>query len=363
MLEKHGHGGDIWTASEMFGLDKEAFADFSSNMNPLGPPEIAGRIIREEWKRELSRYPDPDCRQLRARIAQVYQIPMDSILAGNGAAELIDLAVRVLGPKAVGLFRPSFGEYAKAARRVGAAIVDIPLLPEQDFLPDWGDCRLRQAAEQADLLFFGHPNNPTGKLLPRPFVKQLLEWKRPVILDEAFIDFSSREESHSCIRQAAVSENLFVVRSMTKFYTVPGLRLGFIVAAPCWIARMKALQVEWSVNGLAQRIGTAVLGDRAYAEATFQWLRTERSWLKAALEKLSLQVTSSDANYLLFRLPEAMNASLQELQNALGRRGIMIRDASRFPGLDGKYGRVAIKLRDDNMRLVQGLAEALQELR
>jgi threonine-phosphate decarboxylase len=362
MLEKHGHGGDIWTAAELYGVDKNAFLDFSSNMNPLGPPEVAGGIIQEEWKRELSRYPDPDCRELRAKIADVYGIPAECVLVGNGAAELIDLAVRVLKPAKVGLLRPCFLEYAKAAERAEASVVDLPLAADRNFDPDWQSEELWDRAEQADILFLGHPNNPTGRLLPRPFLNRLMEWDKPVILDEAFIDFSGDEEHLSCIREAAFSERLFVVRSMTKFYTVPGLRLGFIAASPEWIARMKALQVEWSVNGLAQRIGAAVLGDKEYEEATLTWLRSERSWLKEALEQLGFQVTPSDANYLLFRLPSAWPGSIQMLQSRLGKKGIMVRDGSTFVGLDDRYGRTAVRLRKDNVRLIEGLAEALAEL-
>lgn len=363
MLEKHGHGGDIWTAAELYGVDKNAFTDFSSNMNPLGPPEIVESIVRGEWKKELSRYPDPDCRELRARIAGVYGVPPDSVLAGNGAAELIDLAVRVLKPSRVGILRPCFLEYGKAAERAGASVVELPLSAERDFDPDWESEELWAKAEEADVLFLGHPNNPTGRLLPQPFLKRLLEWGKPVILDEAFIDFSGSEEHVSCIRQAAASDRLFVVRSMTKFYTVPGLRLGFIVASPEWIRRMKGLQTDWSVNGLAQRIGTAVLGDREYERATLKWLGTERAWMKSAMEELGLLVTDSAANYLLFRLPESFPAAIKELQASMGKKGILVRDGSTFTGLDSRYGRTAVRLRGDNSRFIRVLADAMEELR
>ncbi|MDF2924255.1 MAG: cobalamin biosynthesis protein CobQ [Paenibacillaceae bacterium] len=363
MIERFGHGGDIWTAAELYGLDKNGFTDFSSNMNPLGPPAIAGRIIREEWQRELSRYPDPDCRELRARIAGEYDIPMESILAGNGAAELIDLAVRALAPHAVGLLRPCFAEYAKAAQRTGAAVIDIPLSPGNGFVPDSSSAELWNAAGQADVLFLGHPNNPTGQLLPELFLERILAGTQSVILDEAFIDFAREERRCSRIRQAACSEKLFVVRSMTKFYTVPGLRLGFIVAHPGWIRRMKALQVEWSVNGLAQRIGEAVIGDRQYEAATREWLGMERPRLKSELEGLGFHVTDSETNYLLFRMPLGLNRTVQELQQYMGRKGLLIRDASAFPGLGPQYGRTAVRLAEDNRRLIAGLAASLEEMR
>lgn len=359
MIERFGHGGDIWTAAELFGRDKEDFLDFSSNMNPLGPPEAVERIVQEHWRRELTRYPDPDCRELRQRIAGHYGVPPECVLAGNGAAELIDLAVRAVAPATVGLLRPCFAEYAQAARRAGASVIDIPLSATNGFVADAASPEVWELAGKADLLLLGHPNNPTGQLLPEPFLARLSALNAPVVLDEAFIDFSGEEERHSRIRQAAVSDKLLVVRSMTKFFTVPGLRLGFIVAGPAWISRMKALQVEWSVNGLAQRIGNAVLDDLAFAERTMEWLRQERPWLKSALENMGFDVTESAANYLLFRLPDGKDGTVSDLQRLLGAQGILLRNCAMYPGLDDRYARTAVRLRPDNERLAGELAAAL----
>lgn len=361
-LERHGHGGDIWTAAELYGLDKNGFLDFSSNMNPLGPPESAERILREEWRRELARYPDPDCRELRSAIARLYRVPEEAVLAGNGAAELIDLAVRTLAPRTVGLLRPCFSEYAEAAEKAGASTVDLPLREENGFLPDPEDPGVIRGEAASDILFFGHPNNPTGRLLPQAFIRRMLQTGKPLILDEAFIDFSGDEERFSLIREAPLTDKLLIVRSLTKFYTIPGLRLGFIVAHPDLIRRMKRLQVQWSVNALAQRIGIGMLGDRDFEDRTRAWLGTERPWLKERMEQLGLRVTDSDANYLLFRIPDEYGFTVHDLQGAMGRRGILIRDASTFGHLHSQYGRTAVKLREDNVRLVQGLQESIREL-
>lgn len=366
MLERYGHGGDVWSASELYGLDKNEFLDFSSNMNPLGPPEPVGRILTQDWRKELVRYPDPACRELRAKIARTYGIPEDCILPGNGAAELIDLAVRVLMPSRMGLFRPSFSEYEDAARRCGAEVRDLFLREEDGFDPQ-AETVVRELAG-CDTLFAGHPNNPTGRLLDPGLIRFLLQQgvspDRPlrIILDEAFIDFSEREDEWTFIREAAGSDRLFVVRSMTKFYAIPGLRLGFIVARPDWILRMKNLQVHWSVNALAQRIGTEVLGDTSFARAAHTWLKEEKRWLTDQMSGLSLSVTPGSANYLLFRLPHGVSFGIRELQAAMGRRGVLIRDASLFKGLDLSYGRTAIRLREDNARLVSALRQSLEEL-
>lgn len=360
MLERFGHGGDVWTAAEAYGISRDAFLDFSSNMNPLGPPQSVERIFLEEWRKGIVRYPDPAARELRQRISEVYRVPMESILAGNGAAELIDLAVRVLRPKVTGLVRPSFSEYEEAVRKYGGDIRDIHLSPENGFMLDRQT--LDRHLDACSLLFLGHPNNPTGRLLDPSLIRYVLDRNHPLILDEAFIDFAEREEEATFIREAAASDRLFVIRSMTKFYSIPGIRLGFIVAHPDRIEAMRKLQVQWSVNFLAQRIGSEVLGDSAFAAKTKSWLREERARLVSGLASIGCRTAPSDANFLLFQLPELAPFTIKDLQTAMGRKGVLIRDASLFAGLDTSYGRAAVKLREENARLVETLKASMEEL-
>ncbi|WP_165921244.1 threonine-phosphate decarboxylase CobD [Paenibacillus albiflavus] len=365
MLERYGHGGDIRTAEEAFGLAKEQFVDFSANMNPLGPPEVIEEIIKTKWA-DVIRYPDPASRDLVHAIASYYDIPEASILIGNGAAELIDLLVREISPKVTGLARPSFTEYEDAVRHAEGKIYSIPLSEEHDFTLQ--STEIEQAISRTDLIFLGHPNNPTGKLVPRPIIDQIMENHHPLILDEAFIDFLPDEWNVSQIRRAAAEPNLFVIRSMTKFYTIPGIRLGFMVAHPDLIGRLRERKVAWSVNFLAQAIGEAVLDPQdgrniEYANRTQAWLSVERLWLTEQLEALRLRVTASEVNFLLFKIDEQMGLTIQQLQQQLGHKGVLVRDASLFNGLNNLYGRVAIRLRSDNERLVQALREILHDNR
>ncbi|OXM86678.1 cobyric acid synthase [Paenibacillus rigui] len=360
MLEKYGHGGDLRTAAETFGRNAEAFLDFSSNMNPLGPPDIVGDIMRDRWK-ELAAYPDPAVRELRSKLSAVYGIPAEAILVGNGAAELIDLAVRVLKPGVTALARPSFSEYEEAVAKVGGRIYELPLRDANGFVLETGE--VERALAVSELLFLGSPNNPTGRLMPAQVRTMLVEgaWKKPIILDEAFMDFCPDEEKLSLIKEAAALPNLMVIRSMTKFYAIPGLRLGFIVAHPDRIRAMRQLQVQWSVNTLAQHVGTAVLDDSAYAARTHAWLAEERPWMLERLAALGLIVTPSETNYVLFSL-RGLGLQVKELQAEMGRRGILIRDASLFPGLDGTYARVAIRLRGHNEQLIAALQASIRLL-
>lgn len=358
MLERYGHGGDLWTAAEAFGKPRERFVDFSSNMNPLGPPEAVGRILAEQWQ-EVVHYPDPAVRELTGKLAAKHGVPVECVLVGNGAAELIDLAVRVRRPRVTGLVRPSFAEYEEAVEKIGGRIVDIPLDEANGFALRLAD--VQEAAGRCDLLFLGHPNNPTGRLLPDDVVQALAEGQIPAIVDEAFLDFCPREEELTLARAAAQNPHLTVIRSMTKFYSIPGLRLGYVVAHPQQIREMRRLQVPWSVNALSQWIGAAVLEEREFARRTLAWVKEEKEHLRAGLQTLGLTVYESDVNFVLFSL-RPLGLDVRALQAAMGRRGILIRDASLFPGLDETYCRVAVKLREQNEALLDGLRQSIAEL-
>ena len=358
MLERYGHGGDLLTASELFGQPVNMFLDYSSNMNPAGPPSCVETIFREQWS-EIVRYPDPTARMLRQKIADYYKVPEEAVLIGNGAAELIDLAVRVTQPTTVAVAAPSFIEYSDNARRAGAELHFIPLHFEHRFELQVED--VSHALQNAEMIILGHPNNPTGRLIPDR-VRELLDLtERTVMVDEAFIDFLEDEEKMTFIRHAPHRRNLIVVRSMTKFFAVPGIRLGFVVAHPDLIENMRRLQVHWSVNHFSQLIGESVLEDGQYIAETKIWASSERTWFYHRLVQLGFDVIESSVNYLLVKLPEHVPYDVPELQKRLGKKGILIRDASRFPGLNERFFRLAVRLRDDNQVILHTLQLLLQQ--
>jgi threonine-phosphate decarboxylase len=357
MIEKYGHGGDLRTASELYGTPPGGWLDFSANMNPFGPPPAVEEIFKKHW-RDIERYPDPAVRGLTRKLAEKYGVPADAILVGNGAAEMIDLTVRALRPRAAVLARPCFSEYEEALRRAGSRVIEFALPEERGFVLD--DIARFAAAVPPDAhLFLGNPNNPTGRLVPPAALRELKTLGAGLILDEAFLDFVPDEEEITLIREAAGSERLVVIRSMTKFYAVPGIRLGFMAAHPKLIGRLRAMQVPWSVNALAQRIGEAVLDDGEYAAKTRAWLGEERPWLEERLRSLGLTVVPGDVNFVLAALPAGSGWNAKRLQRELARRGVLIRDASLFPGLDERYFRVAVRLRRENEMLLAELGRAL----
>lgn len=361
MLERYGHGGDWVTASKRFGMEPGQMLDFSANINPLGPPPGLKKVLAEEWD-FLTRYPDPEVNELREAISQKYDIAKESIVVGNGAAELIDLVVRYFKPKTAVVMDPAFCEYEEALEKIEADIVRISTFPENDFQIPIDE--LLSYCETVDLIFVGQPNNPTGQWLDRgsllTLVRTAEEYQTVIVLDEAFVDFFEYEMEVTMLQEASESGHLVVIRSLTKFYAIPGLRLGYLVTGPDHAARIKKLQVPWSVNHMAQRAGVVALQDRDYERRTRTLIKEERSWLISQLKRLGLHPFGSPANFILVRLPVGC-IDVLTLQQYMGLKGILIRNCTTFRGLDDRFFRIAVRTKLENERLIDVLRQELRD--
>lgn len=359
-LERYGHGGDRLTAAERFGGSPEEFLDFSSNIHPLGPPSKVIEALSEALKsgkpEALVHYPDPMSRRLRDKLAKRISVSPEQILIANGAAELIDLAVQVFRPRRVGVVHPCFSEYERAARIHGCSLVSVRAREENHFVPT--EEELSSLIMRSDLVFLGYPNNPTGLLPPKPVLERMAQeaarFGTILVLDEAFIDFVRDGEERSLIDCLSSCPTTLIFRSMTKFYALPGLRLGYAVAGRDRIERLFDSKIPWSVNALAQIAGEAALEDEAYQRQAENWGTAEREELACGLHQIGVaDVFPSETNFLLLRLCAAKGRGASGwLQEQMGRQGILIRDASTFPGLDDRYVRVAVRTRRENECLI-----------
>ncbi|WP_380703265.1 threonine-phosphate decarboxylase CobD [Salinithrix halophila] len=368
-MERYGHGGDRWTAGEMFGRGADAFVDFSANINPLGPPDSVVRVLQEALEDKgapvLARYPDPRARSLKRALANRYGVPEECLMIGNGGAELIDLVNAAVRPSRVGATAPSFAEYEASARKRGQEIVYLPTGEKEGFQPE--PEALSKWIRSVDLAYLGHPNNPTGLTVPYGQLLAAAEEAAVagtvLVVDEAFLDFVSDGEARSLLSRLADFPTTLLLRSMTKFYALPGLRLGWGAAHPDWIRRIEELQIPWSVNGLAQIAGEAALSDGAFENVTRRWLAVERCFMMERLRELpGALLVPGEVNYFLLKLeapPLGGTGASRRLQQALGERGILIRDCSTYPGLDDAYIRVAVRSREENVHLLQKLGEVL----
>ncbi|MDX7997766.1 threonine-phosphate decarboxylase [Xenorhabdus sp. Reich] len=349
------HGGNVIEISRQYGLPANELIDFSANINPLGAPERVKTLIQNNLTC-IEKYPDIEYRHLHQAIAKAHQCDYASVMAGNGATELIYSMVRYLRPKRALLLIPGFAEYRRALQQVGAEIIDYPLTEEAGFQPD---LRLLDSLSsiQPDCVFIATPNNPTGLMPDSQFMQSLVEYceeqKIPLIVDEAFIDFLP--DNRGLIPQCAVTKHLYILRSLTKFFAIPGLRLGYLVSGnTAGIAGMKKQREPWSINAFAALVGEILFDEHAYITATHQWLKSQQHYLRTHLSAFpELTVWPPSANFLFFRC----NRPDMDLWHALLQHRLLIRHCQNYAGLDGRYYRIAVRSEWENQRLITALQQ------
>ncbi|MDD5084585.1 MAG: threonine-phosphate decarboxylase CobD [Candidatus Omnitrophica bacterium] len=343
------HGGDIYEAEARCG---RKIIDFSANINPLGLPPRVKQAILKSFDRILH-YPDPNPKALIRKIAECWDISEGNVLLGNGSIELIYLVVSVLRPKSTLIPVPTFSEYERAARSVGSKIRFFTLRESEDF-------RLNlPRAIREDILFLCNPNNPTGNLITRDS-KALRQIRRKLLLvDEAFMDFVPDEKKHTLIWKAARSKRIIVLRTFTKFFAIPGLRAGYLVAHRDMIDRLKRHQPPWSMNSLAQTAAKLFFGEKGYIADTRRLIEGERDFLFNELSGIEkLKPYPSAANFILIKI-EDKNLTSSLLARKLIRKGIFIRDCANFRGLGNKFIRVAVRSRGESLKLIGALRRLL----
>ncbi len=367
------HGGDLVGAAARFGLRPQDIADFSASLNPLGPPPGLRAILLQSLgggdgytASAVAVYPDPESRAARQALAEHLGVMPGEVLLTNGGAEAIHLTVRWWAqrggtgrpPGRVVVLAPSFSEYTRAGRAAGAEVLAVPLDPAAGFAFDPGAAAARLRA--GDLLFVANPNNPTGQVVDPEATSFLLaraaEAGAFLAVDEAFLPFLPDAPRLSAVPLARRGPGLVVVGSLTKFFCLPGLRIGYAAGSAPVIAGLAALQPPWSVNALAQAAVPACLADAEYAEHTRALIARERRRLEQGLSGVpGLRVFPSTANFLLVDC-RATGRTAREWYLLLGKRGFLIRDCADFPGLDPYYFRVAVRGPAENDALVSAMA-------
>lgn len=358
MKKSFAHGGNIEEVSSVFGLKEDFITDFSSNVTSFALPHCISEVIHSRI-RHIPKYPDKESLKLKAAIGKYLNIGIEHIVAGNGSADLIYRAVYSLKPVFGLVSSPTFGEYEKALLSVGAKIKYLLLKERNKF-----NFSIEEAVEKADgidIMFLCNPNNPTGMLMSRKdlecFVQKLQKKKTMLILDEAFIDFA---EEQSLIDIVVRSNNLLVLRSMTKFFGLAGLRLGYAVGPTEVIKRIRNAGQPWPVNVFAQAAGEALLQEEEFRNRSKRLLLKERDFLYQHLCRIKgLSPFQPSANFILVKIETHLSSG--QLQRKLIKRGLLIRDCSNFRGLNNKYIRVAVRTRKDNLRLIDELDAILNK--
>jgi len=351
------HGGTVFQTARELGVSVEEILDFSANINPLGMPERTWEALGKGLE-QLEHYPEMYADSLVKKIASLGNHPESRILAGNGSTELIYLLVRVLKPKTALIVAPAFTEYQRAVRVYGGKVDFCHTSYENNFVPRT-DLIIKELEKEPDILFICNPNNPTGSLLRPKELYPLLKVARQsgtiAIIDEAFIDFVGEQASMESLLEDF--ENLVILRSLTKIFSLAGLRCGYLLADSELVERLRYHQEPWNVNSLAIAAAREALADQLFQEKTCRFIARERDFLQQHLARIPfLQIFPSQANYLLIKLD--CRYSSQQLSDFLRRKQrILIRLCTDFTGLDDSFIRIAIKNRENNVRLVAAMEE------
>ncbi|MBY6030920.1 threonine-phosphate decarboxylase CobD [Halomonas sp. DP8Y7-1] len=355
------HGGQGLVLLQRLGLaGTEPRLDLSASLNPLGPPDWLADWLKDSLE-SARHYPDPGHPAAYAALAAALGLGADRLLLTNGGAEAIHLVASAYRGGRALIVEPTFGEYARACALNGIAVERYELNPEGAPLDiERLTSRLDASADKVDLIFLCRPNNPTGACMAREDVVTLLEAARRrgalVVVDEAFVDFADPGMSLTALVDQGLP--LILLRSLTKFYALAGLRLGYLVASASCCRRLQRHQPAWSVNGLASALVPALLADTDFASRTRDWVMAERAYLPLALGRLGLVALPTQANFVLFRPPGAPSRAKGEgLVRHLARDGVLVRHTHTFAGLDGAWVRVALQQRQGNQLLIRRLEE------
>lgn len=339
---KYGHGGDIYTYQGML--------DFSANINPFGPSK-AVLTAAEQGILEMAHYPDSQCRELRKALSEKLCLPVSMILPGNGAADLIFSLVQAERPSHAVLTAPSFSEYAQALKAVNCEIRYHYLKEEEQFTLQ--EDYLELLTDSVDMIFLCSPDNPTGRKIEKNLLCRILERCGQsgirMVLDECFYEFLEQPEKQTMQAFVEAHPQLVILRAFTKMHAMPGLRLGYALCSDeRLMEKLKLVRQPWTVSIPAQRAGLAALQEEKRVQKTREYITEQRTKMEWEMAQMGIEFIPSETNYILFR-------GGQDWFRKLLESGILIRDCSNYEGLGQGYYRTAVRMEEENEKLLEAL--------
>lgn len=350
------HGANAETLYKSLHIEMpENIIDLSENVNALGQPQA----VQQLWPTllcSLGKYPNEQVEPFRSKIAAYHQVAPNYIAVGNGAAECLMVLARHFQRKTAIVLEPSFSEYKRTLQQESITVQSILVDDIETYtLPV---TRVKQAMEQADVLYICNPNNPTGVLTKSAVIEELLQYGQQVdcaiVVDEAFIDWT--DEAESVVPLVSTYDNLIVLRSMTKMYALAGVRLGYIMSqqAPKFVQSFP----HWNVSEIAIQLGCACIDAHDFVAKSREFSDTMRESVEAFLKAHHCRVSNSAANFLLFSLPEQLDA--QSFFMAMLDQGIVLRHTKNYVGLEGQWFRIGMKQTDAMERFKRAFTEYVQ---
>ena len=350
-----GHGANVDNMAKKFGKNENDIIDFSSNVNPHIISDL-GKYVLEGLEKSRS-YPDINYTNLRNNISDYIKVDSELIIPGNGATEIIYLLMKSI-KRRLAILNPTFSEYGRGAKLNNLEIIDFHLKEENNFSIDLDE--IQKNMDKFDSLFICNPNNPNGKVKDlNELLDLMIENDKLLIVDETFMEFVGEEEKYSLINKIEQTSNLFILKAVTKFFGMPGLRLGYGVTSNKQIIKnIYEYKEPWTINSFAENLSNYLFKDKEYINGSKDYYINERKFMLEELRKISgLKVYDTDTNFVLIKLDDDEANSLK--LELFEKYNILIRDASNFIGLDKSYIRVAIKSHNDNKVLIESLRKIL----
>ena len=347
------HGGSFWV--------KHRVVDFSVNTNPLGIPlELEEAIHKCCIKDVYSTYPDYNYSELRESVANFHDIEPEYIIPSNGASEALSLSIISLKPKTLVIVAPTYGDYELICRALGVkCIYELMREEREKFILNTTKLITRIKRLNKVILIITNPNNPTGTLISEKEVMELAEElsdKGWILIDEAYAELSNY---HGLL--GVSNHNLIVIRSLTKVFSIPGLRIGFIYSVSKHLLHsIDALRPTWNVNAVVDcALRASLIRFKkelwSFIENSHSHIRYERDRLRNSLIRLRYKVYESRTNFLLLKHPWIDSLSLRDY--LLKNHDILVRPAHTFKGLSNHYTRISVQSRKNNELLVKALEQ------
>ncbi|MCF6246299.1 MAG: aminotransferase class I/II-fold pyridoxal phosphate-dependent enzyme [Desulfobacula sp.] len=355
-----GHGGNKQNLAASLGCSADEIIDMSSNLNPLGPPEQISQVICDNLLK-IKSLPEPDATSMRRGFAKYHGIDEKNVVAGNGTTWFIYTIPKALDAKKILIVGPTYSDYKDACIMHGIQFEHFFTTPENDFELDIE--KLSQATKNADMIFICNPNNPTGSLISKEKLTWLLENHKNTffIVDESYLPFVDQAQEISFVSDTKYN-NLIVLSSMSKIFTIPGLRTGFLSAAEPICEKIMNYYQPWSVNALAQAVIVDIFDhpekiDPFYRQ-TREYIQKEKQKFLDSLEGVKeITCFSTSTYFVLARLTGQVRA--KKICRRIGEHKILIRDCANFIGLSDEYVRFSLKQRKTNLLLANLIKEVL----
>ncbi|WP_290459339.1 pyridoxal phosphate-dependent aminotransferase [Romboutsia ilealis] len=354
---KINHGANLYDLSSQYGFSKEDIMDFSSNINPFGSSKLAKEYIVNNIDK-VSVYPDPEYLELKTSISNYCNCSIDNILLGSGATELISSFIKTINPKKALILSPAYSEYEKELSKIECNIIKYFSKKEYNFTINIENLIEIINKDNYELIIICNPNNPTGVTFSKNEIEKILNNTNSfVMVDETYIEFTNTS-IYSSTSLVDKYDNLFVIRGTSKFFSTPGIRLGYGLISNHKIKyEMNSNLDLWNINIFASMMGEVMFNDNKFIENTYSLMIKERDYLINELSKFpDLKIYNSQGNFILCEI-KSKSITAKEVREKLIPKRIIIRDCVSFDGLDEYFFRVCILKPEENKLLIDNLLD------